>query len=78
MNLERPLAAGARLGGHFVQGHVDGTGRVTELVPEGDSWWLSVGAPGIAAVRSRKRFDCHRRHQLNCRVLEGMVSQVSR
>jgi riboflavin synthase len=45
VNLERPLAAGARLGGHFVQGHVDGVGRVTRLVPEGDNWWLSVRVP---------------------------------
>jgi len=45
VNLERPLAAGARLGGHFVQGHVDGAGRVTGLSPEGDSWWLSVRVP---------------------------------
>ena len=45
VNLERPLAAGARLGGHFVQGHVDGIGRITRLAPEGDSWWLSVRVP---------------------------------
>jgi riboflavin synthase len=45
VNLERPLAATARLGGHFVQGHVDGIGRVTQLTPEGDSWWLSVSVP---------------------------------
>jgi riboflavin synthase len=45
VNLERPLAAGARLGGHFVQGHVDGLGRITRLVAEGDSWWLSVRVP---------------------------------
>src|SRR6204780_3532358 len=45
VNLERPLAAGARLGGHFMQGHVDGVGRVTRLVREGDSWWLSVRVP---------------------------------
>jgi riboflavin synthase len=45
VNLERPLAVGDRLGGHFVQGHVDGTGRVTRLAPEGDSWWLSVSVP---------------------------------
>ena len=45
VNLERPLAAGARLGGHFVQGHVDGIGRVTRIVPEGDNWWLSVRVP---------------------------------
>jgi riboflavin synthase len=45
VNLERPLAAGGRLGGHFMQGHVDGIGRVTRLVPEGDNWWLSVRVP---------------------------------
>jgi riboflavin synthase len=45
VNLERPLAAGGRLGGHFVQGHVDGIGRVTRLVPEGNNWWLSVAIP---------------------------------
>lgn len=45
VNLERPLAAGARLGGHFVQGHVDGIGRVTRLEPDGENWWLSVRLP---------------------------------
>jgi riboflavin synthase len=45
VNLERPLAAGARLGGHFMQGHVDGIGRVTRLTPEGENWWLSVRIP---------------------------------
>ncbi|HVB59285.1 MAG TPA: riboflavin synthase [Candidatus Acidoferrales bacterium] len=45
VNLERPLAASARLGGHFVQGHVDGVGRVTGLIPEGENWWLSVRVP---------------------------------
>jgi riboflavin synthase len=45
VNLERPLAAGARLGGHFVQGHVDGVGRVAKLAPEGESWWFSISIP---------------------------------
>ncbi|MGH9574078.1 MAG: riboflavin synthase [Candidatus Acidiferrales bacterium] len=45
VNLERPLTAGARLGGHFVQGHVDGVGRVTSLMPEGENWWLSIEVP---------------------------------
>ena len=39
VNLERPVGAGARLGGHIVQGHVDGTGTVIERVP-GDGWEL--------------------------------------
>jgi riboflavin synthase len=45
VNLERPLMAEARLGGHFVQGHIDGVGRVTRLAPEGENWWLSVRVP---------------------------------
>jgi riboflavin synthase len=45
VNLERPLSAGARLGGHFMQGHVDGIGRVTRLAPESENWWLSVRVP---------------------------------
>ena len=45
VNLERPLAAGTRLGGHFVQGHVDGVGRVEALTQEGENWWLAVRVP---------------------------------
>lgn len=45
VNLEKPLSAGKEFGGHFVQGHVDGVGRVTRLVPEGENWWLSVRVP---------------------------------
>ncbi|MEU0087557.1 riboflavin synthase [Streptomyces sp. NPDC006274] len=33
VNLERPTAVGARLGGHIVQGHVDGTGTILERMP---------------------------------------------
>ncbi|HKW88542.1 MAG TPA: riboflavin synthase [Candidatus Acidoferrales bacterium] len=45
VNLELPLSAGARLGGHFVQGHVDGVGRVKEFAERGESWWLAVTIP---------------------------------
>ncbi len=45
VNLERALAAGARLGGHIVQGHVDGTGRIAAARPEGESTVLEVTAP---------------------------------
>ncbi|MBB5118204.1 riboflavin synthase subunit alpha [Streptomyces eurocidicus] len=37
VNLERPMALGGRLGGHLVQGHVDGTGTILERVP-GEHW----------------------------------------
>ena len=45
INLERALAAHGRLGGHIVQGHVDGTGRVTSLKPEQDCLIVRIKAP---------------------------------
>ena len=45
VNLEQPLTAGKEFGGHFVLGHVDGTGRVAHLRPEGESWWYGVEVP---------------------------------
>ena len=55
MNLERPLRADARLGGHFVLGHVDGVGRVTDFRPEGDCHWLEVETPAaLVAVLIHK------------------------
>jgi riboflavin synthase len=45
VNLEQPLTAGKELGGHFVLGHVDATGRVAHLTPEGENWWYAVEVP---------------------------------
>jgi riboflavin synthase len=45
VNLERPLRADGRLGGHFVQGHVDAIGRVVQLRADADFSWLTVGFP---------------------------------
>jgi len=48
VNLEQPLAVGQEFGGHFVLGHVDGIGRVSELSPEGvggESWRFGVEVP---------------------------------
>ena len=39
MNLERSLRVGDRLGGHIVQGHIDGVGRIDRLLSDGD-WVL--------------------------------------
>lgn len=49
INLERPLRADARVGGHFVQGHVDATGTIETLRPEGESYWLTVLYPPLLA-----------------------------
>src|SRR6266403_1756529 len=45
VNLEQPLTAGKEFGGHFVLGHVDGTGSVAHLRPEGENWWYGVEVP---------------------------------
>ncbi|MDQ3214043.1 MAG: riboflavin synthase [Acidobacteriota bacterium] len=49
VNLERPLRADARLGGHFVQGHVDATATIEEIRPDGDSFWITIGFPPLLA-----------------------------
>jgi riboflavin synthase len=45
VNLERPLGADGRFGGHFVQGHVDAVGQVDEVRAEGESHWITIGFP---------------------------------
>ena len=45
VNLERALMASDRMGGHIVQGHVDGTGRVMSTKPEGDSIIFRIRVP---------------------------------
>lgn len=45
VNLERALRADGRLGGHFVQGHVDGMGTVRAIRQEGESHWLAIAVP---------------------------------
>lgn len=48
VNLERPMRADARFGGHIVQGHVDGLGRIAHFNRGGDAWDLSVQFPASA------------------------------
>lgn len=45
VNLERPLAVQGRLGGHIVQGHVDGTGVVDSIASEGEALLVRFRAP---------------------------------
>ena len=49
LNLERALRVGDELGGHIVTGHVDGVGRVVEIMPEGDSIRVVIEAPAALA-----------------------------
>lgn len=45
VNLERPLRADARLDGHFVLGHVDGTGKIKRYEKSGTDYVLEIAAP---------------------------------
>ena len=45
VNLERALRAGDRIGGHFVQGHVDGAGTLLDVRPAADFTWLTFAYP---------------------------------
>ena len=49
VNLERSMRADARVGGHFVQGHVDGTGRIEGIRHEAEFHRVSVSFPGAMA-----------------------------
>jgi len=52
VNLERALRAGDRLGGHLVQGHVDGVGRIRRIAEEADAVLLDIGVPAAVAEAS--------------------------
>ena len=62
VNLELPLRAGDRLGGHMVQGHVDGTGTVASVTEEGNSRVVpDRGRAGAAPLRGREGLHRGRR-----------------
>lgn len=42
VNLERPMRPDGHMGGHFVLGHVDATGVLTEITQDGEFWWIRV------------------------------------
>jgi riboflavin synthase len=51
VNLERSMRADSRFGGHIVQGHVDGVGRIRRFDREGDDWILEVAYDPASASR---------------------------
>ena len=48
VNLELPMKADGRFGGHIVQGHVDGVGKLIALerIADSENWWLRIELPG--------------------------------
>jgi len=59
-NLELPMKADGRFGGHIVQGHVDGVGQLTALdrIADSENWWLEIALPAEVEkyTSSRDRF----------------------
>lgn len=49
VNLERSMQADTRVGGHFVQGHVDATGQIDEIRHEAEFHWVTVAFPAALA-----------------------------
>src|SRR6202166_2687303 len=47
VNLELPMQANGRFGGHIVQGHVDGVGKLMafERIADSENWWLHIELP---------------------------------
>lgn len=47
VNLELPMKADGRFGGHIVQGHVDGVGKLISFdqIPDSENWWLDIEIP---------------------------------
>ena len=51
VNMERAAKMGDRNSGHYVQGHVDGTGEIVSKTPEGESLWIKIKvAPELLQV----------------------------
>jgi len=48
VNLELPMKADGRFGGHIVQGHVDGVGKLVSFqrIADSENWWLEIEMPG--------------------------------
>jgi riboflavin synthase len=72
LNLERALALGERLGGHFVSGHVDGAARVVDVTPVGPARRVRVRAPSeLSHLVAGKGSVCLDGVSLTVNVLRG-------
>ena len=81
VNLEMALASDGRFGGHFVQGHVDSTGKVSSVVSEEEALLMKISAPpDIMRYVVEKGFiavDGVSLTVTNCNTVSFMVSLVS-
>lgn len=78
VNLERALRAGDRMGGHFVQGHVDAVGEVVGLEREGETVRLRVRLPeGVARTTVPRGSLALDGVSLTVSDLEGRVAEIA-
>ena len=78
VNLEKSLRLSDRLGGHLVQGHVDGVGRVVAFEDLGGSWRLAIQAPAaLARFLARKGSVCVDGVSLTVNAVQGSTFEVN-
>lgn len=78
VHLERALALGGRLGGHLVQGHVDGQGEVVRSVDERESWVLWIRLPAdLARYVAAKGSLCVDGVSLTVNELDGLMVRLN-
>jgi riboflavin synthase len=80
VNLELPMKANGRFGGHVVQGHVDGVGKLISLerIAESENWWLQVELPeDVEKYTVFKGSICIEGISLTVAKLEGNRCQVA-
>lgn len=80
VNLELPMKADGRFGGHIVQGHVDGVGKLVALerIAESENWWFKIELPPeIARYTVHKGSICIEGISLTVAKLEGNCCEVA-
>jgi riboflavin synthase len=80
VNLELPMKADGRFGGHIVQGHVDGVGKLLALerIADSENFWLRIGLPhGVAKYTVYKGSVCIEGISLTVAKLEGAICTIA-
>ena len=80
VNLELPMKADGRFGGHIVQGHVDGVGTVIafERIADSENWWLRIELPAeIARYTVPKGSICMEGISLTVAKIEGTCCTIA-
>jgi len=80
VNLELPMKADGRFGGHIVQGHVDGVGKLIALerIADSDNWWLIIELPpDVEKYTVYKGSVCVEGISLTVAKLEGRICTMA-